>query len=841
MRPPMAAPLAAVSSGAFAARFADFSTFDTFAFGLCAAALAALGLRAARPHAGEAACLLGLCLAGAWLADVPRESRPCAVEGVLGRLDADLEDPVRLRGWVRRPSAALGDADRFDLELESILDGVPACGGVRLTVHREVEDPPLRVGYGLRVELFARLRRPENFDNPGAFDHAAYLRERGIEMTGTVRRYAPILPSPGDSGGRMAGVLWRARQKLAVRLDALAERAGLGEEPASLLRAMLLGDRSGLSERTKTAFERSGTYHALVVSGLHVGVAAAAIFGLLRLLGAPRWAGALAAALFAGLYAALLEGATPVSRAAWMLLLYLTASLLFRHRRPLNIICAVALGFLLYNPAWLADAGFQLSFLSVAAIAGIALPLMERTTEPRRQALLDIWNEDLDLHLPPEQAARRVATRTWLEPLITVARVPKGFATWCITRGLRALWGAAALFLVSTVLLVALAAPLAWHFQRIAGAGPAANVVAVPLVSLAVPLGLASLATNRPELLAAAGWAAEGMRLAAEGGSASDVGDWRTPRPPGWLAALALATLVLWIAGLDASGRWAWAGGAVAVLVFLVIAAHPFAPKVAQGKLELTAIDVGQGEALLLGLPSGEAALVDAGGIADFGSSVSVFDVGEDVVSPYLWSRSIQRLRFLALTHPDADHIGGAAAILRNFAVEELWLGQETFAEEYAELIDDAQRRGVRVVRLGNGDVRSVGGLAIETLNPGGEDRLGRNDLSLALLATFGQHELLLTGDLEAPGEAAIARQLRGTNGETLKVSHHGSRTSSTAALLAAFQPEFALISAGTDNLYGHPHAETLERLRKAGVQVLRMDQRGLTTILTDGKRIEIR
>ena len=284
-----------------------------------------------------------------------------------------------------------------------------------------------------------------------------------------------------------------------------------------------------------------------------------------------------------------------------------------------------------------------------------------------------------------------------------------------------------------------------------------------------------------------------------------------------------------------------WLGSAAALAVFAVVAWHPFPAQIEQGKLELTAIDVGQGEALLLGLPDGTAALVDAGGAARFGEAVSTFDVGEEVVSPYLWSRSIRRLRALAVTHPDADHLGGAEAILRNFDVEELWLGRGTFDEEYADLIALARERGVPVVRLGAGDVRELGEVSFRVLSPGMELDLNRNDLSLAMVARYGAHEVLLAGDLEEIGESLAAQGLSAIDGEVLKVSHHGSRTSSTRELLGRFRPEVAVVSAGPDNLYGHPHAETLERLRGAGAMVLRTDRRGAVTVLTDGQRIEVR
>ena len=179
MRLPLAAPLAAVSGGVFAARFADFSTLNVVLAALFACALAGWGLRAPSMWAGEAAGLLGLALCGAWLHDVAAAPRPCGAVQVLERMEVDLADPVRLRGWVKRPPEALGDADRFDLELDAILRDVPACGGVRLTVYREADGPRLRMSYGTHVELLARLREPRNYRNSGAFDRVSYLRDRG--------------------------------------------------------------------------------------------------------------------------------------------------------------------------------------------------------------------------------------------------------------------------------------------------------------------------------------------------------------------------------------------------------------------------------------------------------------------------------------------------------------------------------------------------------------------------------------------------------------------------------------------------------------------------------------
>lgn len=788
------------------------------------------------------ACLVGFALCGAWLADAGSKPPACRVDLTLERSSIDWDLPLRWTGWVRRPPRDLGDADQLVLAVESAYGVGEICGSVQVNVAREPHDPPLALSYGDRVEWLAAPRRVRNLGNPGAFDRVGWLGRQGIDLAASARPGAPWTLQPGRAGSPLQAVRWRLRQGLDRRFERLAVRTGRTDSSAvAALRAILLGDRRNLTPQIKSVFQRSGVYHVLVVSGLHVGLLAGGLFWLLRRAGCPREWCAVSGLAVAAAYAALLEGAVPTHRATWMLAFYTVGLLLFRGRRALNVIAGVALAFLLLEPELLADAGFQLSFLSVTVIAGVVLPLLERTATPWARALGDPWNTDLDLHLEPESAQRRVLVRQWLEPLVKLTPLSRRPATVLWAGGARLALAAFSLVVLAAVLTVGMAAPLAWHFQQFAGGGLAANLAATPLLSLIVPAGLGALALDSAALFEGTARVTDLLVGVAAGTAETLPLDRRTPPPPVWLAVCSLAALA-WLGWELRSGRRRAAPAAAAVLAAAaLIVAHPFPPQMTPGVLELTAIDVGQGDALLLGFPDGSAGLVDAGGLLSYGGDEPLFDIGEAVVAPYLRRRSIRRLAFLAVTHPDADHLGGAAAILRELAVERLWLSSVPYPE-YEPLVALANRRGIPVERLRQGEVRRQGGALLEALWPpvGVSPAVG-NDNSLTLLVRYGAHEILLAGDLERGGEVGVAAQLHGVDGEVLKVAHHGSRTSTTPALLGAFRPDLALISAGYRNPFGHPHDSTLDRLAALPLQVFRTDRDGAVTISSDGRRLRVR
>jgi competence protein ComEC len=259
------------------------------------------------------------------------------------------------------------------------------------------------------------------------------------------------------------------------------------------------------------------------------------------------------------------------------------------------------------------------------------------------------------------------------------------------------------------------------------------------------------------------------------------------------------------------------------------------------GWLEVSAIDVGQGDSLLIVFPDGQTMLVDGGGFPSFrGNPVQRIDIGEQVVSPYLWERGLRKLDLVAMTHAHDDHAQGLAAIMRNFSPRELWTGATPRPASDA-LLREAQSNGVRVKQPKAGYLQRFGDATIRILAPSEDYVPGltpKNNDSLVLEITYGKRRFVLTGDAERPIEADMAARAILEHVDVLKVGHHGSKTSTTPQLLDILRPTFALVSVGSGNLYGHPHPDVMARLHDAHVQSFRTDRAGLTRFRTDGNKL---
>jgi competence protein ComEC len=261
---------------------------------------------------------------------------------------------------------------------------------------------------------------------------------------------------------------------------------------------------------------------------------------------------------------------------------------------------------------------------------------------------------------------------------------------------------------------------------------------------------------------------------------------------------------------------------------------------VAQGALEVTALDVGQGDSLLVVNPQGSTMLVDAGGpvggLNETTATTSSFDVGEEVVSSYLWSRRIRRLDIVVLSHAHSDHMGGMPAVLRNFRPRELWVAVDPDSEAYRALQHEAAELGIQVRHLHTGDEVKWGEVQVDVLSPEpaykntGEPL---NDDSLVLRMQYGKASVLLEGDAEAPSEQAMLTHDPAPV-TLLKIGHHGSRTSTTPEFFAALAPRDAVVSVGKGNTFGHPRPEVIARIAAGGTRLYRTDEFGLATFLLD-------
>jgi len=271
---------------------------------------------------------------------------------------------------------------------------------------------------------------------------------------------------------------------------------------------------------------------------------------------------------------------------------------------------------------------------------------------------------------------------------------------------------------------------------------------------------------------------------------------------------------------------------------------HPFAPQIEHGVLEMTAIDVGQGDSLLVSFPDGKLMLVDGGGFLSYGRPTrSKLDIGEDVVSPYLWNRSIRKVDVVALTHAHDDHAGGLPALIENFHPSELWTGATAPSGAWSAVEGKARECKVKITAMSAGRSFNFGGAQVEVISPPADYDPGdapKNNDSLVLRISYGRRSFLLTGDMEKPMELRAVGDDRPLRADVLKVGHHGSNTSSTQPFLDAVQPVFAVISDGFENSFHHPHPQVLSRLAGNRATALRTDIRGLITIRTDGRQISV-
>lgn len=747
--------------------------------------------------------------------------------GARPQLDAAPGETLLLRGCVVEPPAMSEARDQFVMELE------PGAR-VRVTRYRKDEaDPGIALRYGQRAELEAKVRPPRNFGNPGAFDFESYLARREIFWTATVPGSATISVLSGDCGNRAMSMLYGIRVWLLDRV----RRLYAGDDYAvGILQALLVGEAARMDREWADMFRRTGTYHAIVVSGLHVTTIAMAIALLLRMV-APHSRKALAVTLAAvWIYAGMCGWQAPVLRSAAGYSLFAAGRLFFRECRLLNLLAALALLFLVLAPWQMEEASFQLTFFSVLALGALAIPAAEATTAPLRRGLADLGDAAKDAHLDPRAAAFRIEMRLISEALWLVLHLPVRAGNLLIRVIAPMVFWIWETFLVSAAMQIGLALPMVLYFHRMSISGVTANLIVTPLLTLAVPTGLFAVAT---------GWAwpvqctGALVRLAGSiaGWHAHWEPNWRVPDPPLWLGVALAACLIL-------LAVWRKRLLLIPVLSLLVLMVwHPFDARHEKGSIELTMLDVGQGESLLVGFPSGQWMLVDGGGIPVFGKRpVSTrMDIGEDVVSPYLLSRGIRRIDVVVSTHQHDDHAAGLSAVMDNFRPGELWVGATPDSETWKGLTQTAARLGVRVVAMSRPDRREIGGVKIDILSPypGYEPRqTPSNDDSLVLRLAYGEHRFLLTGDVERQAEHAMLDAVGPAT--VLKVAHHGSKTSSGDAFLDIVQPRIAFISAGKDNLFHHPHAEVLQRLGRRHTAVFRTDEWGLVSVRSDGKRLRM-
>ncbi|MDH3320723.1 MAG: DNA internalization-related competence protein ComEC/Rec2 [Betaproteobacteria bacterium] len=670
------------------------------------------------------------------------------------RLAPELEGKdLEVAGVVSGLPAASERSLRFEFEPES--SSAPLPNKLRLSWYRSpTGDAPPDLQPGERWLLKLRLKHPHGPLNPHGFDYEAWLIERGIGATGYVR----------DAGSaRRIGERNSIADRVAQARAAVRERfkAVLGETPAAgILAALAVGEQRAIANEEWRLFSRTGVTHLMSISGLHVTLVSGLFAGFvsalwrrvprLALVLPARKAGAATAIAAAFAYTLLAGFAVPAQRTFYMVSVVALALWSGRIASPARTLALALAAVSALDPWAVLQPGFWLSFGAVALIFYVGTGWTQ--PEPR-------W-------------------RQWLR------------VQWAITLGL----APAALFL----------------FAQVSVAGPLANALAIPLVSVVItPLALAAALVPADALLHVAQWLVLGLLAYLEWCASLPAALWQQHVPPLWATLLALAGVV-WIL-LPRGFPWRACGAAL----MLPAVALP-APAPAPGEAWVTTFDVGQGLAVLV-RTARHALLYDTG--PAYGDT----DSGERIVAPALRALGVVRLDALVLTHDDGDHIGGALSILEYLEADALL---HSLPEHHPLLVlASAPRRCLRGVSW------AWDGVRFELLHPSAErPARRRNDESCVLRVSAGDSAMLLTGDIERAAELAIALEGE-ARAEALLVPHHGSRSSSSAPLLAAVQPRLAVASAGYRNRFGHPAAAVLERYKDAGAALWRTDRDGAVTV----------
>jgi len=702
-------------------------------------------------------------------------------------VDEDAHEPTATRFLLAEDASSDANLTTLRAQVVSIRVGdtwMPADGGVVLSVGGIAAAPRI-VGWrrGRLLEAPVTFRRPARYLNEGVPDFERDAALDGISLLGSVKSALLV-----DVIRRGTFVTEVASDVRAYVRRAVAHRIGAHSDlSAAIVSAVLIGDRSGLPDEVRARLQAAGTYHVIAISGGNIAILTALLLASLVPIGLAGRRAALATLILLLAYAEVVTAGPSVWRATLVAIVYLLARLLDHRSAPWQTM-AVAGGVLaVFEPLDVRNAGFILTFGATAALLHVVR------------------------HTPP--GSRPVA---WLVTSIVTSAA------------------------VETVLLPVMAAT----FSRVTAAGLVLNVIAVPAMAVVQIAGLIVVCANAIDSIASpAAWLAHlGSSAIVRSARFVDVVPWlsfRVPAPSVLVIAAYYFGLVL-LAFMRGS-RARLAGLICLLSAALAITTGARFASDAPG-LRLTMVDVGQGDAMALQVPGHHAVMIDSGGSPFGGGS---FDIGTRVVEPALWARGMTSLDVLLLTHGDPDHIGGATPLVEDFNPRSVWQGiPVTRALPLQALLARAAASGVAVEERRQGEELHVGAARILVLHPPPPDwerQRVRNDDSVVLEVLYGDVALLLTGDIGSDIERQVLPRLIPARTRILKVAHHGSRTSTSQALLDVWRPQIALISCGRGNPFGHPAPDVIARLEGIGAQIYRTDRDGEVTVDTDGQHVVVR
>ncbi|OMF61896.1 DNA internalization-related competence protein ComEC/Rec2 [Paenibacillus sp. FSL R5-0490] len=675
-----------------------------------------------------------------------------------------------------------GDLLTVLIELTDKKEKLAARYKIKSEAEQKFLSDHLRIGMTCRVN--GTLQTPPTSTNPNSFSYKDYLSHNRIFWILELEQLN--LSDCIYNKSRITLPILKMRE---MGTKHILEH--FPEQAAPLSIALVFGDRNFIDEDIIASYQKIGIIHLLAISGLHVGMLAGMFFlaGVRAGITTEKMTSILIMVL--PVYAILTGAAPSVLRAVFMMLLVLLAKKLKATIQLADVISIVFAGYLFISPFIIYNAGFQLSFAVALSLILSAPAIFKKFTHPL-----------------------------------------------------------AALLSVSLICQIAAIPILLWHFYEVSIISIIANLIFVPLYSsIVLPVVLILfifdlLTGGRADFLLHVlekmivflNWIAE--MLSAIPNSTLILG-----RPSPLMLIIYLFLIPAFFAGWERSKN----KKAIiknGVLPILAIIIH-YLSNVITPAGEITFIDVGQGDSILIKLPYGRGNyLIDAGGAPMFESEdwkmrSDPYETGMDTVVPFLKSKGISEIDKFFLTHGDMDHIGGASAVLKEMKVKSVVFSQGSeFSEAEKDLAVQAKNSKSEIFFTKAGDSWLIGDSVFQVLSPfGGEmgDGVGQNDGSIVLFAKVGGLNWLFTGDLEEQGEGQLIKSYPKLKADVVKIAHHGSKTSSTDLFLAGVKPRIGVISAGRNNRYGHPHNDVMSRLNDYKVKVLRTDKQGAITYFFKG------
>lgn len=748
--------------------------------------------------------------------------------------------PWEIIGVVDKNPAAYNNRLRIILRVETLGQdnrSFPVTGKIRVTVTKPFSD----IFVGDRLSLIGKIRSIRNFNNPGGFNYRRYMAFKKIwGSTYVPGKKIVILARNSDPG--INTIIEKARNRISNLIDKTGEGSQQG-----VLKALIVGDRTGIAKNIRAAFNRAGVGHILAISGLHIGIIATASFiffkwllsySKLFLWNAWTKKGAAILSLFPVILYGLISGMSPsTQRAVIMVAVFLMTFLFEREQDPMNTLAMAAMIILVAYPQSLFSISFQLSFIAVLSIIyGMSMTYNSRISD------------------------RNITKKIWF------------------FKALKILFSS---ILISVFAILGTLPVVMFYFNQVSLVGVFANLLIIPLIGfVVVPLGLFSV------LISISGASVFINSSAAVLGYALDIVSFiaelpfaavKTVTPNffeigcyyvlGWSILRLVGFRRKKVAGIDGNsssisrdaGRRSRKNGvpgrrtAAIIAVLIIVAGCADACYWAYNRfwrndLRVTIIDVGQGSSALVELPGGRCFLIDGGGFSDN----SIFDVGARIVAPLLWRKKIKTIDTIILSHPSADHLNGLLYIARHFNVKRLWCNSDSSdINSYSEFMEIIRKNRIETVEFKDMPRKyEINGAMFKILHPPKDyiDKIKNkkwrnlNNNSLVIKVSFGSKSILFPGDIMAQAE----RDIVATHGDELKSTvliapHHGSRMSSTPMFLEKIKPEIVIISAGWKNSFRFPDPSVLKRYNENDCRIFRTDKNGAVAISIDGRTLKIK